>query len=48
MKTTITVQSIHDGVKLKLTFENEKKRDLWIEKNASNYILKSFKVGKTI
>jgi len=46
MKTTITVQSIHDGTKLKLTFENELKRDQWIEKNASNYILKSFKIAK--
>lgn len=44
MKTTITVQSIHDGVKMKLTFENEQKRDQWIESNGHNYVLKSFKI----
>jgi hypothetical protein len=34
MKTTITVQSIHNGAKMKLTFQDEQSKLIWIERNA--------------
>lgn len=46
MKTTITVQSIHHGKKMKLTFDSEESRQSWIESNGHNYVLKSFRVSK--
>lgn len=39
MKTTLTVQSIHDGNKLKLTFTSEAAKQSWMQNNAHNYVL---------
>jgi hypothetical protein len=46
MKTTITVQSIHDGHTIKLTFTDEQLKQQWLENNAHNYVLKRAKISK--
>lgn len=46
MKYTLNVTSIHDGTKLKLSFISEGAKNMWIEKNAHNYVLKSFTVKR--
>lgn len=48
MKTTITVQSIHNGTKMKLTFANEQAKQSWIEINGHNYVLKGFSIKKNL
>lgn len=39
MKTTLTVQSIHDGTKITLTFNSDSAKQSWIQNNAHNYVL---------
>lgn len=46
MKTTLTVQSIHTGVKMKLTFESVQARNAWIETQGHNYVLKGGSIKK--
>lgn len=45
MKTTITVQSIHDGTKIKLTFTSDQTKQSWLQNNAHNYVLLKGKIS---